>query len=280
MVDSSPTWHSPPSRITCTASPNSSRTCSARVGLDVPVAIGRRRGDAAAEGVSSCCAIGCAGTRMATLSWPPVTMSCTLAARGSTSVSGPGQKRCGQLLGHRRHLAHPARAGSARCRGARSPDAIGGRPLSSKTLPRGRRIWRVRAEPIDGLGRKRDQLAVAQRLARRLPVRPVLPGPRHTRNSIRRGSRGQFAQARAVRTGPRAYSSARRSQPAPCAELVGGPVVSIELERDHFRRLFQVKVFRRTEERSGRPATTLRNASRSGVGSPSTSTMRRPGDRP
>ena len=43
--------------------------------------------------VSNCCAMGCEGTRMATVSWPPVTTSCTFSERGSTMVSGPGQKR-------------------------------------------------------------------------------------------------------------------------------------------------------------------------------------------
>ena len=44
-----------------------------------------------ANAASSCCATGCAGTRNPTVSWPPVTKSPTCAARGSTSVSGPGQ---------------------------------------------------------------------------------------------------------------------------------------------------------------------------------------------
>ncbi len=30
---------------------------------------------------------------MATVSWPPVTTSCTFSERGSTMVSGPGQNR-------------------------------------------------------------------------------------------------------------------------------------------------------------------------------------------
>ena len=49
IVDSSPILQSPPSSTIFTSSPNSSRTCSARVGLTLTVAIGRRRGDAAAE---------------------------------------------------------------------------------------------------------------------------------------------------------------------------------------------------------------------------------------
>ena len=42
---------------------------------------------------SNCCAMGCEGTRMPMLSWPPVTISLTLSALGRISVKGPGQKR-------------------------------------------------------------------------------------------------------------------------------------------------------------------------------------------
>ena len=45
------------------------------------------------KAVNSCCAMGCAGTRIAIVSCPPVMTSCTLAARGITMVNGPGQKR-------------------------------------------------------------------------------------------------------------------------------------------------------------------------------------------
>jgi len=56
--DSSPSLQSPPSRITRTASPNSSRTCSARVGLTWAIAVGGRSSNAAAKGRQKCCAIG------------------------------------------------------------------------------------------------------------------------------------------------------------------------------------------------------------------------------
>ena len=108
MVDSRPIWLSPPSSTTRTASPNSSRTCSARVGLTRP----KRLADGAAmpppNAVNSCCAIGCEGTRIATVSCPPVTTSCTASERGSTIVSGPGQKRAASFCAFSRHLARPA----------------------------------------------------------------------------------------------------------------------------------------------------------------------------
>ena len=81
-----------PSRITRTLSPNSSRTCSARVGESRPYRLAEGAAMPPPKAVSSCWAIGCAGTRIAMVSWPPVITSCTLAARGITMVSGPGQK--------------------------------------------------------------------------------------------------------------------------------------------------------------------------------------------
>jgi len=47
--------------------------------------------------VSSCKAIGCDGTRIAIVSWPPVSSSETSGWRRMTSVSGPGQKRSASI---------------------------------------------------------------------------------------------------------------------------------------------------------------------------------------
>ena len=128
MVDSSPIWHSPPSSITRTASPSSSRTCSARVGDKPPVAVGGRRGDAAAEG----------GQQL-------------LRHRVRRHADGDGVLAAGDdvvhVAGARQHHGQrsrperarrgawrpaapraPSGAGSAGCRGARSPDGSAGGP--------------------------------------------------------------------------------------------------------------------------------------------------------
>ena len=95
IVDSMPTSQRPPSRMVSTAPPRSSATCRAVVGEMRPkrLALGAAmpRPPRAANAASSACATGCDGTRRPTLSWPPVTASSTCAARGTISVSGPGQ---------------------------------------------------------------------------------------------------------------------------------------------------------------------------------------------
>ncbi len=66
-------------------------------------------------------ATGCDGTRRPTLAWPPVTASETCAARGTISVSGPGQNAAASARASSGIDATIARA--ARCpRHARSPD--------------------------------------------------------------------------------------------------------------------------------------------------------------
>ena len=68
-------------------------TCEACVGLgrEKRFALGAATGTVAASMIAR--ATGCTGTRTATLERPAVTSSGTWAERGSTSVSGPGQKR-------------------------------------------------------------------------------------------------------------------------------------------------------------------------------------------
>jgi len=46
----------------------------------------------------SCWATGWLGTRIATVSWPPVMTSFTAGARFATSVSGPGQNASASFL--------------------------------------------------------------------------------------------------------------------------------------------------------------------------------------
>ena len=89
-----PTGHGPPSRISATLSPSSAATCAAVVGLTRPerLADGAAIGRPAAR--SSVCATGCAGARSATVSSPALASSerPLSARRGSTRLSGPGQK--------------------------------------------------------------------------------------------------------------------------------------------------------------------------------------------
>ena len=92
IVDSTPAAHGPAS-ITGTSSDSS--TCPARVGEIRPEALA----DGAASGPTmrtSACMTACAGQRSAIVSSPAVTSDATGASarRGSTRVSGPGQKDC------------------------------------------------------------------------------------------------------------------------------------------------------------------------------------------
>jgi hypothetical protein len=98
-VDSTPTRQAPPSSTAAMRPSSSSSTCSAVVGLTRPerlalgAAIGRPTARMSARGK------GCAGTRSARLSSPALASSDTgqSGARGSTSVSGSGQKRSASI---------------------------------------------------------------------------------------------------------------------------------------------------------------------------------------
>ena len=96
MVDSTPTADGPPSSTSGTASPSPLRTCAARLGLIRP----KRLADGAASPVMptgasaciSCANTGCDDTRSAMVSCPALAKGGASGRRGSTSVSGPGQK--------------------------------------------------------------------------------------------------------------------------------------------------------------------------------------------
>lgn len=59
---------------------------------DLSMRVRRWRSQAAAELAQDGCGTGWAGTRSATVFWPPVTSGKTVRAAGSTRGSGPGQK--------------------------------------------------------------------------------------------------------------------------------------------------------------------------------------------
>ena len=76
-----------------------SATCSARVGLTAPLRLAEGAASGRPTARISACAIGCAGARTATVSSPAVASSAIgeSLARGSTRVSGPGQKCAASL---------------------------------------------------------------------------------------------------------------------------------------------------------------------------------------
>jgi len=98
------------------------------------------------KAVSNCCAIGWAGTRIAIVSWPPVMTSCTLAARGITMVSGPGQK----LSARRVAASGTSRTQRCRKRGLSRWTITGwfdGRPLASKMRTTAAGFWAFAPRP-------------------------------------------------------------------------------------------------------------------------------------
>ena len=155
---------------------------------DMARQIGRRRHHRPAERAQDVARDhGWAGTRIAMVSSPAVARSATgqSVVFGSTSVSGPGQNACGQ---RDRVRIEAARSG---VRGLDIADMGDQRiergPALGLVEPRDRRgIGGVGAEPIDGLGRERDQAALARGSAPPRPRRPrrqaksALSGP-HSR---------------------------------------------------------------------------------------------------
>ena len=88
-VDSTPTWHGPPSRISGTRPSMSSKTSGAVVGLGRPerLALGAAMGTPAAS--ISARATGCEGMRTATVASPAVTRRGTLLALGEDQRQRP-----------------------------------------------------------------------------------------------------------------------------------------------------------------------------------------------
>ena len=174
-VDSRPTGHGPPSRISGTRSPSDSATCSARVGLTAPLRLAEGAAIGRPAARISACATGCAGARIATVSSPAVASSAIgeSLARGSTSVSGPGQKRAASLSAvsfqrtKRLRLAGIEHVADQRIE---LRPALGLEDRRDRALVGG-----VAAQAVDRLGREGDELALAQqprrlgdRLRRRL----------------------------------------------------------------------------------------------------------------
>jgi len=93
MVDSTPDWQGPSSRIIAILSPRSASTCVANVGLMRPdkLADGAAMGQPTSE--SRALTFSGAGTRSAIVSRPAVTKReiADGARNGTTTVSGPGQ---------------------------------------------------------------------------------------------------------------------------------------------------------------------------------------------
>ena len=106
-------------------------------------------------------ATGCDGTRTPTLSWPPVTTSDTRAARGRINVSGPGQNAAASFAAP--SGSSPTHCASLRCV-VQVDDhrMIGGTTLGGEDAAHRVGATGVGAETIDGLGRKRDELARTQ----------------------------------------------------------------------------------------------------------------------
>ena len=147
------------------------------------------------KAASSARATGCAGARSATVSCPPVTAAGTIADFGKYQRERPGPEGLGEPCGGRRHLG---RKGAGRAEVAEVDDERMARrpPLRGEDARNRRGIRGVGAEPVDGFGRERDQLARVQPGGRLLD----LPGLRQHRRIIA----ARQAQA---------HSSGRRFQP-------------------------------------------------------------------
>ena len=137
----------------------SSSTCAAVVGLGRPkeLALGAAIGMPAAE--ISARATGCAGTRTPTSGRPAVTTSGTSGPRGSSSVSGPGQKASISARAVSLTSATSRPSGNlAHVHNHRIPR----RPLLGREDALHRlRIEGIRAQPINRLGGKRHRAATA-----------------------------------------------------------------------------------------------------------------------
>ena len=188
-VDSTPTEVGPPSRRSSIRPSRSSRTCSAHVGLGRP----ERLAEGAAMGREAAWmrawATGWAGTRTATVSSPPVVTRGTARARGSTRVSGPGQKRRRDVLNPGGHLGgHVVEGVDA---GQVNDEGVASRPLLGLEDPCHRRGGEgIGAETVHGLRGEGHEAPRANHLGgatHRLRVRPqILRAHGHGRRPYRR----------------------------------------------------------------------------------------------
>ncbi len=126
-----------------------------------PEAVGRRRGDAAAEGGQQllCHRVG----RHADGDGVLAAGDDVVHVAGARQHHGqrPGPERLGQPRGDLRHLAHPAMQ-EARAVEVHDHRVTRRAALDLEDLGHRGRVLRVGAEAVHGLGGKRDQLAVAQ----------------------------------------------------------------------------------------------------------------------
>ena len=161
-VDSTPTRQGPPSRISGTRSPSDSATCSARVGLTAPLRLAEGAAIGRPAARISACATGWDGARIATVSSPAVASReiGEPSLRGSTSVSGPGQKRAASLSAvsfQRTKRCASSASSTWLISGLNCGPALGLEDRRDRALVGG-----VAAQAVDRLGREGDELAVAQ----------------------------------------------------------------------------------------------------------------------
>ena len=148
-------------------------TWSAVVGLTAPNRFALGAATPPPNARNSACASGCAGTRSPTVSAPPVVASATRGPRRRITVSGPGHAAATS----RRAASGISRAQpSSRAPGREVDDQrMRARPaLHGEDLRRRLVARRIGAEPVDGLGRKRDEPAGAQHVGGRGDVGAAL----------------------------------------------------------------------------------------------------------
>ena len=132
IVDSTPTAHGPPSSTTSTSSPRSRVTAPAVVGLTRPNRLADGAAIAAAERVEQL-----ERERMVRHPQPDRVEPAgrdprdPRSAAGTTSVSGPGQKRAASVARGVGHGARPLVESRVGARGGRSPGWSAGRPFTA-----------------------------------------------------------------------------------------------------------------------------------------------------
>ena len=123
------------------------------------------------KAVSSCCAIGCAGTRIAIVSWPPVIDVVHVRRARQHHRQRAGPEALGQAVGALGHLAHPA---VQEARAVQVHDQrVMRRPALELEDPAHRgRVLRIRTQAVDGLGRETRRARRRAAPARRSRSRP------------------------------------------------------------------------------------------------------------